>query len=69
MELKNIIINSDKKPTAIEVYGIEIDKNKLNTYKIANMSSHEGFKKEWNNIVRLPKETKAYGIEILTHNK
>lgn len=33
------------------------------------MSINKGYKKEWNRAIRLPKDSKAFGVEMYTHNR
>lgn len=68
MEIRNIIIHSDKKPRIIELFSIDMDGSQLIKDKIATLQA-QGTKYEWSNAVRLPKEKKAYGIEITTEDK
>lgn len=68
LEIRNIIIHSEKKPRAIELFSIDMDGSQLVKDKIAAMHA-QGTKYEWPNAVRLPREKKAYGIEITTEDK
>jgi hypothetical protein len=69
MEIKNIMIHSDKKPKAIELYSIDMDGSQLIKDKIASVQNADGYKYDWANAIRLPKEAKAYGLEIITADK
>ena len=68
LELRNIIIHSEKKPRAIELFSIDMDGSQLVKDKIASMQA-QGTRYEWSSAVRLPSDKKAYGIEITTEDK
>lgn len=63
------MINSDKQVNRIEIYDIEIDEKKINPIKIVDISINDGYKKEWNRAIRLPNDSKAFGVEIYTAYK
>ena len=46
-----------------------MDGSQLYKDKIATMQVGDGYKYEWMSSVRLPKEKKAFGIEIITTDK
>jgi hypothetical protein len=68
MELKNLLLLTDKLPQAVELYCIELDGSQLLKQKVASMEV-EGHRYSWPNAVRLPREKKAYGLEVVTADK
>lgn len=59
---------TDKLPQAVELYSIDLDGSQLLRHKIASMEV-EGHRYNWPNAVRLPKDKKAYGLEVITTDK
>ncbi len=68
MELKNLLLLTDKLPQAVELYCIDLDGSQLLKQKVASMEV-EGHRYNWPNAVRLPKDKKAYGLEVITVDK
>ena len=69
MEIKNIVINSHKKPRIIELYCLDFSNGDVNKSRVAKVELAEGYKREWNSTIRLPTDKKAFGLEIITEEK